>query len=253
MLDYKMTKVTSVEEGVRRLLTVRDRAIPDFRIEPKGEGEYTDHLVLEGERIPLLDARYDPRMNGIRNYGRRAPGENCIINTVSHVGRDVSLDDLIYKELDLAEYALVDRIVSVSAFINGGACNLLAKCERGAVAGLELGATLAEGTIPQINHRLITKHGCATDRTVNNVVEQSGVYLFTSDDPRPKEFNDGEYYLYGLSIEESHRAAFIHAIMLGKVDKNELIEQDKHLSALVAAVHRSNESGECESISGGAV
>ena len=127
--------------------------------------------------------------------------------------------------------------------MRGGACNLLVKCESGAVAGLELGATMAPGTIPQFNHRLITKHGMATDRTVNNVTEQSGVYLFSDSDPRPFAFDDGEYYLYGLSVEDSVEAVFIRAIIVGRVDKAELISQDKHLKELILAVHKSAESG----------
>ena len=243
MLDYKFEKVKTVEEGVRRLLTVRDQRIPDFKIEKMGEGDLADTLILEGKRIPLLAWRYEPRMNAIKNYGHRAPASNCALNTVSFMGKDTSLDALIYRELDVSEYTLVSKIESVTAFINGGACNLLAKCESGALAGLELGATMAVGSIPQFNHRLITKGGIATDRTVNNVVEQSGVYLFSDEDARPIAYNDGEYYLYGLSLEDSNEAVFIRAIIDGKVDTDALIEQDLRLRRILRAVHKSAECG----------
>ena len=248
MLDYRMQKVASIEEGVRRLLTVRDERVPEFTLERRAEGELTDTLVLDGKRIPLLPWRYEPRMNSMRNYGNAAPATNCSLNTVSFVGKDVSLDSLIYKELDISEYTLVSPVESVTAFINGGACNLLAKCESGALAGLELGATMAEGTTPQFNHRLITKHGIATDRTVNNVVEQSGVYLFSDSDKRAIAFDDGEYYLYGLSVEESYEAVFIRAIINGRVSADALIEQDRHLRLLLRAAHKSAELGRRVSI-----
>ena len=47
MFQYKYDKVGSVEEGVRRLLTVRDEKIPEFSIEPMGEGDMCDTLILE--------------------------------------------------------------------------------------------------------------------------------------------------------------------------------------------------------------
>lgn len=243
MLQYKYDKVSSVEEGVRRLLTVRDVPIPEFSIEPMGEGGLCDTLILGERRIPIFRWRHDPRMNAMRNYALKAPDENCALNTVSFIGKDTSLDAIIYRELDIAEYLLVSKTEKITAFVNGGACNLVAKMESEGVAGLELGATMAPGTIPQFNHRLITKHGMASDKTVNNIVEQSGVYLFADGDPRPVAYDDGEYYLYGLSVEESCAATFIQSIILGRIDADALIEQDRHLRELLALVHESARIG----------
>ncbi len=243
MLQEKYEKLSSVEEGVRRLLTIRDRAIPDFRVDPRSEGELVDTLVLEGERLPLLDWRYEPRTNSMRGYGRVAE-QNCCVNVSSFFGSDTPLDVLIYRELDLAEYLLHSKIVKVTAFIRGGACNLIAKCESGAQANLELGTTMAPGTIPQFQHRLITTHGMANDKGVNDLVEQSGVYVFTNEDTRPVVYDDGEYYLYGLTVEQSVRCTFIQGVVLGRVDKAELVEQDKHLREVLAAVHKSAECGQ---------
>lgn len=251
MLQYKYDKVTSIEDGVRRLLTVRDMPIPEFTLERMGEGDLTDTLVLGDKRIPLLFWRNEPRMNSMHNYGLKAPEENCALNTVSFIGRNVSLDALIYRELDISEYVLISPVEKVTAFINGGACNLLAKTASGALAGLELGATMAEGTIPQFNHRVITKHGMASDRTVNNVVEQSGVYLFADGDPRPVAYDDGEYYLYGLSVEDSCEAVFIFSIINGRINADALIEQDKHLRTLLSAVHSSAELGKSVTVKEG--
>lgn len=249
MLEVKYEKVTSIEEGVRRLMTVRDEEIPDFTLERRGDGGLCDMLVLSGERIPLLSWRHEPRMNSMKNYGCRAPEENCAINTVSFVGKDTSLDALIYRELDIAEYTLRSKIESVTAFVNGDACNLLGKCKSGAMLGLELGATMAVGTVPQFNHRIITKHGMASDRTVNNVVEQSGVYLFADGDARAIPFDDGEYYLYGLTPADGYTAVYIRAIIKGTVDKDELVRQDEHLRRVLAAVHKSAKSGAREKVS----
>ena len=241
MLLEKYEKLTSVKDGVIRLLTIRDREIPDFDVVPKSNGEYTSTLVLEGKSYPLLSWRYEPRMNRIHAYGKKV-AENCCLNTSSFWGSDVTLDEVIYRELDIAEYALNSKIVKVTAFMSGAACNLIAKCESGAQANLELGATMAVGTIPQFQHRLITTHGMANDKGVNDLVEQNGVYLFLNDDPRARVYDDGEYYLYGLTVDESVECTFIQGLIRGDFDKDELITQDEHLRRLVAAVHESANS-----------
>lgn len=245
MLLPKYEKLTSVKEGVERLLTIRDLPIPEFDFTEKTEGSYTATLTLEGKKYPLLSWRYEPRMNAMRKYGAVAEN-NCCINVSSFFPKDYTLDDVIYRELDIAEYQLHSKIVKVTAFINGNACNLIAKCENGTLANLELGNTLAVGTIPQFQHRLITTHGMANDKGVNDLVEQSGVYVFTDDDTRAKTYDDGEYYLYGLTVEQSVDCTYIQGIIKGAVDKDELIEQDKHLRMLVALVHRSAEI--CDSV-----
>ena len=249
MLEPKYEKLSSVKEGVIRLLTIRDREIPEIEILARAEGELVDTLVLDGERLPLLDWRYEPRTNSMRGYGKVAE-QNCCVNVSSFFGSDTPLDVLIYRELDLAEYLLHSKIVKVTAFMRGAACNLIAKCESGAQANLELGVTLAPGTIPQFQHRLITTHGMANDKGVNDLVEQCGVYVFTNEDTRPIVYNDGEYYLYGLTVEESVRCTFIQGIVLGRIDKAALVEQHKHLGEVLAAVHKSAECGQSVMVGG---
>lgn len=249
MLQEKYEKLSSVEDGVRRLLTIRDREIPDFAVSPKTEGEYVDALVLDGTRLPILDWRYEPRMNRISAYGSREQ-ENCCVNVSSFFGKDVTLDELLYRELDIAEFLLHSKIVKVTAFMRGAACNLIAKCESGAQANLELGATMAPGTIPQFQHRLITTHGMANDKGVNDLIEQNGVYVFGDNDTRPVTYDDGEYYLYGLTVEQSVRCTFIQGVITGKVDKAMLLEQDKHLRELLAAVYKSAECGQSVTLGG---
>ncbi len=246
-----MEKVKTVKEGVARLLTIRDLPVPEFEVLDAKPGDNYSTLMLEGCTIPVFHWRYDPRMNAMRNYGQKAVSENCCLNSYSFVGRDVELSTLIFRELDISEYLLGSPIVNVTAFINGDACNLIAKTAAGTLANLELGATMAEGTIPQFSHRLITKHGMASDRTVNNMVEQSGVYVFAGDDPRAREYSEGEYYLYGLSEQESHMATFIQDVIKGKLKADVLASTAAHLERALAAVYRSAELGESVDVNDG--
>jgi len=244
-----LEKVKSVEEGVKKLLTIRELPVPEFTIEKRKDGEYTDHLVLDGVRIPLAYWRYEPRMDRLHAYGA-APKDNACLNTYSFMGKDVSIAELIYREIDIAEYILNSRVVKVTAFQNGRACNLIAVTEAGTVANLELGATMAQGAKNQFQHRLITRRGMANDRTVNNVVEQHGVYFFDSESTSPHVYDDGEYYLFGLTDEESNEATYINGIFTGRMNIDSLIECDKHVQTVVAAVFESAKSGESVYIGG---
>ena len=68
------------------------------------------------------------------------------------------------------------------------------------------------------------------------------MYLFLNDDPRARVYDDGEYYLYGLTVDESVECTFIQGLIRGDFDKDELITQDEHLRRLVAAVHESRDT-----------
>ncbi len=235
--------VNSVEEGVKKLLTIAKHPIPNFKLIKKGNGDFIDSLFLDGEKIPLSYHVYEPRIDYMREYAATAVADICCVNTYSYTGSDVSLDELIYRELDISEHVLLSKIHKITAYINDGACNLIAKTQSGALANLELGNTMAPDTIPQFSHRLITKSGMASDRTVNTMVEQSGVYLFSSQDSRPTTYDDGDHYLYGLSCEESNEAVYIYAIISGILSKKELIERDIHIRALLSSVKESAKCG----------
>jgi hypothetical protein len=189
-------------------------------------------------------------MNNLRSYGQKAVKENCCLNTSSFVGKDTDISDVIYKELDIAEYLLGEPIVKVTAFMNGAACNLIAKTESGMQANLELGATMAPGTIPQFQHRLITKHGMANDKGVNDLIEQNGVYVFSDSDTRPVVYDDGEYYLYGLGVEDSVICTYVLGIIRERVCADALVEQDKHLRVLLDAVYESARLGKSVFVGG---
>ena len=236
------SRVTSVKEGVIKLLEMRELTAPEFKIINK-EGEYVDFLLLDGKDIPLLFWRHEPRIDALHGYGGDTE-DNSALNVYSFVSRDTELDAHIFKELDVSEYILNSKIERVTAFINDRACNLIARTESGSLANLELGNTMAEGTQPQFSHRLVTKRGMASDRTVNNMTEPYGVNLFSSSDTRPFGFDDADHYLLGLTPEDSYKVTFIRSIIVGDIDANELSADYAHLKKALNAVLKSAKTGE---------
>ena len=240
--------VKSVREGVVKLLEMRELSAPDFEIIKK-KGEFAELLILGGKEIPLLFWRHEPRINSLHEYGSDLT-DNSALNVYSFVGSDTALDEHIFKELDLSEYILNSKIEKVTAFINGGACNLIAKTESGTLANLELGNTMAEGTQPQFSHRLVTKRGMASDRTVNSMTEPFGVTLFSSSDTRPFGFDDADHYLLGLTPDEAYRVTFIRAIIVGDIDADRLCADYERLKSVLNAVYRSAKESESVNVGG---
>ncbi len=236
-----MEKVKSVEQGVRKLLEIRHLPVPAFRYVKASKSDYCDMLELEGKHIPLLSMRTDLQIASLIEYGEI--GGNSALNAHAFASCDMSVEQLMYREFDIAEAVLHSEIVRVMAYINGGAANVIAVMADGTCANLELGVTLAEGTRHQTLHRIITNHGMANDRALDCQTTVSQITLFGADGSL-RGFDDDEYYLWGLSEDEVRAVFAIHAIIVGALDASDFARIDARHRAAVAAAMESARRGE---------
>lgn len=235
-----MEKVTSIREGVEKLLQIRGREVPEFTFENRQEGGFTPTLLWEGNVIPLFTTRYDPRIRHIAGYGNKTE-ENSALNVYSFVGSDVSLDQLIYRELCIAEFILHSKVKKITAFVNQNAANIIAVMEDNTTANMDLGNTMAPGSHNQCQHRLITKHGMANDLSVTDMTVQHQVYIFGKDGT--SVFDDDEYYLYGLNEEEVETVLTIHGIFTGHIGWQTWAQDHQRYLQMIRAVYESGETG----------
>ncbi len=240
-----MEKITSIRQGVEKLLQIRGREIPDFALEPQTPEEYTDTLLWQGNRIPLFYSRYEPPIRAVAGYGNH-PESNSALNVYAFTGRHISLEQLIYRELDIAEFVLHSRVKKITAFVNQNAANIIAVMENGTAANLDLGNTMAEGAHQQCQHRLITDHGMANDRGVTDMIVQHQVYVFGQEGT--EAYDDDEYYLYGLDEDEVAKVLTVHAILTGKLECSDFAERDMRLRKMVEAVYESDRRGQTVSL-----
>lgn len=239
-----MDKIKSVEEGIRHLLTLRGREIPEFSIDYAKNGEYTDYLNWNGKHIPMLYTRFNGVIRGLSNYGNK--GDNSALNVYSYTGSEISLNQLIYNEIEIAEFILHSETEEVTAFVNGDTVNLIAKMIDGTCANLALGTTMAKNSFNQCEHRLITAHGMADDRVVDMKTIRHDIYVFGNESVNPDVYDDDEYYLYGLNPEETQKVITIHGIFTGRVNADDFEEIDVRHKKFVRAVHIS--SDECRTV-----
>lgn len=235
-----MEKITDIRQGVEKLLTLRGREIPEFSLEHHTEDGFVPVLLWEGKRIPLFTTRYDPRIRHIATYGN-TPEENSALNVYAFAGSDVSLDQLIYRELNIAEFILHSKVKKIMAFVNQKAANIIAVMENDTTANIDLGNTMAPGSPMQCQHRLITKHGMANDLSVTDMTVQHQVYIFGENGT--SVYDDDEYYLYGLNEKEVETVLTIHGIFTGHTDCQSWAEDHKRYLAMVKAVYESANAG----------
>jgi hypothetical protein len=232
-------KITSIEEGVKKLLTIRKRPVPDFKIDPRQSGDYLDTLIWNEQRIPLFDARFDSRIRRIARYGKESKG-NSALNVYSFVGSDISLQELIYREFYIAEFILNSQVKKITAFANCNSANIIAVMENETCANMDLGNTMAPGSTNQCQHRLITMRGMANDRAVGNMTVEHQVNVYGQDSTSPTVYDDDEYYLYGLDDNQICKVLTIHGILTGIESYSNWTEIDARCQAAVEAVFESN-------------
>ena len=234
-----MEKVTDIRQGVEKLLTIRGRQIPEFSLEQQEDG-FPPILLWEGRRIPLFTTRYDPRIRHIAAYGNKTE-ENSALNVYAYSGSHISLDQLMYRELCIAEFILHSKIKKITAFVNGGAANIIAVMEDNTTANIDLGNTMAPGSHIQCQHRLITKHGMANDLSVTDMTVQHQVYVFSQEGTAV--YDDDEYYLYGLTEEEVETVLTIHGIFTNHISCEGWEQDHVRYLNMIQAVYESGRTG----------
>ncbi len=192
--------------------------------------------VIDGIDVPLLSHRSERRFTELKNIVQGGTLFGVSVMRVARiVEKDPELNEVIYRELDLCEFVLGKRIVSVMAMQNDNTMNIIATAEDGIVCTIEVSATLVKGAKAIDKHEIISQRGIACDTVVDAQIKQDSIYVYGDTEQR---FTDVDFELYGLSTEEIAvvRAAFT-AAQSGDADAR--ISADRRLSSMVDAVNKS--------------
>jgi hypothetical protein len=117
-------------------------------------------------------------------------------------GREMPLQAILYRELDLVEWLSGTPIVGIYASMaEGRAANVIVRLAGGVVGSVEAGTTLPDGAGIQDRHEMIARRGVASDRVVDTQVAQSSVYAWT--DAGTEQHTDVDAELFGLDAEQA--------------------------------------------------
>ncbi|MBO5712669.1 MAG: hypothetical protein J6R88_00495, partial [Clostridia bacterium] len=233
---------------VKALFAVNELgAVPEYSIIKRKDGEFTDHLLLNGKTYPIFDWRYDAPTGLVSWYAQVGIGDTCSYKASGAISESVGIDRFLYKELDTAESVLQSKIKHLTAFVNKNACNVILRMQNDKVAVLELGATMPSDAEEQTHHSAWGTKGMVSDRVVSSKIRPQSVYLY-NDGKNPTTYNDNNGILYGLSADDCAKASAIAMMLLNKVNYIEWADKHEHLLNCIKAVYKSNELGKRVSV-----
>lgn len=197
--------------------------------------------VIDGTEVPVLAHRSERRFIELKNIalGGTLSGIS-VIRVASIIEKGADIKKALYREFDLCQWILNEKIIAVTAMKNDNVINIIATTNSGIVCTLEISATLNSGVKPIDKHEIIAQHGTACDTVVDAQIKQESIYVFGDNE---KKYTDVDFELYGLLPEDIAvvRAAFSLA---AKNNMQEHISADENLKKLVEATEKSVNIGE---------
>ena len=163
----------------------------------------------------------------------------CLLRFCHLTHRATSLEELLYREFDLAEFISGHKIEALhAAFTDGRSGSVIIRMDNGIVGSVEVGNLLPEGESEVDRHEIIARRGVGSDIVVDTQIPQQSIYLLTED--APAVFKDTDSELYGLDDKqiERVRATFAYLKDPGTLEGHRA--QDAHIRAAVAAALQSN-------------
>lgn len=188
--------IKTVNDGVNALLARYGGAKKHWQIDGRS-------LILGEDVVPLQEWRFDRKNWAIKSILDENPKTISKISVYSFAPKSYSLKDLFLSEVDLIFWWTGSRAEYVMAMSNGDAANVVIKLENQAVVTLELTTLLPCGAEPQYRHEINAVEGIISDRTVDTMVAQAGVYYYGPDGNM--QYSDPDYLMYGLRTEDINK------------------------------------------------
>ena len=166
---------------------------------------------------------------------------SCLLRFCRLSHADISLEELLYREFDLAEFISGHRIVALhAAFTEGRSGSVIVKLDNGVIGSIEVGNQLPAGENEVDRHEIVARRGVASDIAVDTQIPQQSIYLMR--EGGSDVFTDTDAELYGLDIEQTDRVRARFAFLKDRSSAERHIAQDAHLKAAVSAALKSNDT-----------
>ena len=165
----------------------------------------------------------------------------CLLRFCHLTDGETSLEELLYREFDLAEFISGQRIVALHATFTGGRSgNVIITMDNGVIGSVEVGNLLPEGQSEVDRHEIIARRGVGSDIVVDTQIPQQSIYLMTED--APAVFKDTDSELYGLDDKQIERVRAKFAFLKDRSTAEWHAGQDAHIRSAVKAALESNET-----------
>lgn len=163
----------------------------------------------------------------------------CLLRFCHLTGPSTPMEELLYREFDLAEFISGHRIVALHAvFTEGRTGSVIIRLDNDIIGSVEVGNLLPEGMEEVDRHEIIARRGVGSDIVVDTQIPQQSIYLMT--DEGPKSYKDTDSELYGLDEKGIERVRAKFAFLKDRDIEQWHLEQDAHLKAAVKAALESD-------------
>ncbi len=156
-------------------------------------------VEVNGKKYALLPWRNERRFIELKKIVDTTVGNISHFKSMSLNPKTVSLEYVIKREIDTAEFISSLSVTEIFQAKNGDTSSVICITDKKAVFTLELATTLDEGLEVIDKHEIITDRGTACDRAVDSQTPLSSVYVYGK---KHEEYTDVDFELYGLSIYE---------------------------------------------------
>lgn len=133
-----------------------------FKYVNRGSAAYCDAVIIDGETVPLYKWRYNVKVTGLKVNCEQKLGKLSTLRTSHFAGRDKTLKQVLYTELDIAEFTLDGKVVYVIGFGDERAANFIVKMDNGTICSLELAVTMPEGSKERIKRSVFSTNGMSS-------------------------------------------------------------------------------------------
>ena len=165
----------------------------------------------------------------------------CLLRFCHLTASSTPLEELLYREFDLAEFICGQKIQALHAvFTDGRSGNVIIKMDNGIVGSVEVGNLLPEGAAEVDRHEIIARRGVGSDIVVDTQIPQQSIYLMTKDGDQAYKDTDSE--LYGLDEKGIERVRAAFEFLKDPQSAAFHTAQDASLKQAVAAALTSNET-----------
>ena len=236
-----MVQIHTIQEGLLRLFSEGQRMPVSFIYEEATHASICEHIIVNNDRIPVFSWRYHGKYSGIRSTLSEL-GELSMLKTLSFAPGPRTMEQELFRELDLAEYLLGSKVSSIMGYGTPQAANFIVRMENGTVANLEMAVTMPDTAKPDIKHTIFTTNGMICDRATDAVVAKEQIYLF-NDGKDPIIYTDDDVNLFGLTLEQQDTCYTIYALLDGREDGENWKAQVCHLRQLTEGALQSLKSG----------
>ena len=163
----------------------------------------------------------------------------CLLRFCRLSHPDISLEELLYREFDLAEFISGHRITALhAAFTDGRSGSVIIKLDNGIIGSIEVGNLLPDGENEVDRHEIVARRGVASDIAVDTQIPQQSIYLMTREGSEC--FTDTDSELFGLDNDRTDLVRARFAFVKDRSKAEWHVAQDKHLKAAVSAALESN-------------